>query len=117
LLTALVGCTEPKQVVKDRARISGSVTFNGQPLPAGTIGFQSTESSVTTAASIRDGVYTTDRAPLGKGTVTVDTASIQFGNPAKYVPIPAKYGDSTTSGLTVDVHAGDNENIDFVLEK
>jgi hypothetical protein len=117
LPAAIGGCGKAKQVVKDRANISGTVTLDGKPLVAGVLGIQSAEKRVSTSAMIIDGAYSTDRAPLGKNTVTVDTSSIQFGSPAKYVPIPAKYNDPTTSGFTVEIKAGENENVDFALKK
>ena len=100
LLSASVGCGGSKQVIKNRASVSGTVMFEGKPLPAGTIGFHSTERTVTTPATISDGVYYTDRAPLGKNEVTIDTSSVPFGNPSKYVAIPAKYSIPSTSGIT-----------------
>ena len=113
-----IGCTRQQQVLKDRATASGTVTFNGQPLPAGTIGFESTANKVTTSVSIREGgKYTTDRAPVGSALVTVDTSSIKYGNPAIYVAIPEKYNNAKTSGLTADIKPGENENIDFTLHK
>lgn len=105
------------QVVKDRATAAGTITFDGKPLPAGTIFFLSTNGAADTAVKIRDGAYFTDRAPVGKNSVIVDTSSIQMGNPAKYVPIPAKYNDTTTSGLSAEIKPGENENVNFSLEK
>jgi hypothetical protein len=94
------------------------ITLDGQPLPAGTIGFMSAEGPVATAVAIReDGTYSTNRAPIGKNVVTIDTNSIQVGNPPKYVPIPERYRNAETSGLTVELQAGKNENIDFALQK
>jgi hypothetical protein len=117
LLAALIGCGKPRQVVKDRATVSGAVTFNGRPLPAGTISFQSTTGPVVAATAIQEGgAYITDRAPIGKNTVTVDTTSVQFGNAAAYVPIPAKYSDPTKSGFTAEINAGENENVNFALQ-
>jgi len=117
-LAACAGCGSDKQVLSDRARASGTVTFDGQPLPAGTVLFSSMERPSSTAVAIfGDGVYSTDRAPIGKNVVTIDTASIQYGNPAAYVAIPDKYSDPRTSGFTVEIEAGENENVDFALEK
>src|SRR4051812_11203496 len=81
LLAEIAGCGKPKQAIQNRATVSGMVTFDGKPLPAGVVQFQSTERTVTTSANIYDGTYTTDRAPLGKNTVTIDTSSIVNGNP------------------------------------
>jgi hypothetical protein len=118
LAIATCGCGRKTQQIKDRATISGKVTFNGNPLPAGTIGLESKNGAATTAIPIGPGgTFFSDRAPIGDNLVTVDTASIHFGNPAAYVPIPEKYNNSRTSGLTVNIKAGSNENIDFRLDK
>jgi hypothetical protein len=118
LLIAVCGCGHKTQQIKDRASISGTVTLNGNPLPAGTIGLESANGAVTTAIPIAaGGTFSSDRAPIGKNLVTVDTASIHFGNPAAYVPIPEKYINSRTSGLSVDIKPGANENVEFKLVK
>jgi hypothetical protein len=118
VLSAISGCGNSPQVIKDRAIVSGKVTFGGQPLPAGTLGFESTTGPTTTAVPIgQGGAYSTDRAPVGKVLVTVDTSSIHFGNPAAYVPIPEKYNNSRTSGLTAEIKPGENENVNFDLQK
>jgi hypothetical protein len=118
LVVAACGCGHKPQQIKDRASISGTVTFNGSPLPAGTVGLESASGPVSTAIPIGPGgTFSSDRAPLGKNFITVDTSSIHFGNPSAFVPIPEKYNNSRTSGLTVDVKPGANENIDLKLEK
>jgi hypothetical protein len=112
------GCSPSSQGPKDRATVSGVVKFDGQPLPGGVLNFQSTERPVGAMIMIKPGgVYSTDRAPLGRNVVTVETASLQFGNGAAFVRIPVKYSDPKTSGLEVDVKPGANENVDFALEK
>lgn len=116
LLIAVIGCGKQAQGPKDRASVSGTVTFNGQPLPGGVMIFHSMERSDVTPISIYGGAYSTDRAPIGKNTVTVDTSSIPFGNPAAYVPIPAKYAEPQSSGLTTEIKSGDNE-ANFELKK
>jgi hypothetical protein len=104
-------------VVQNRASVSGAITFDGKPLPAGVVQFQSTEHTVTSSVMIFDGSYATDRAPLGKNTVTIETSSVLNGNPRAYVPIPAKYSDSTKSGLSAEIKPGSNEHVDFELKK
>lgn len=112
------GCSPTSSGPKDRATVSGIVKFDGQPLPGGVLNFQSTERPVGALIMIKPGgVYSTDRAPLGENVVTVETASLQFGNGAAFVRIPAKYSDPRASGLVIDVKPGANENVDFALEK
>ena len=111
------GCGPNKQVVADRASVTGTVTFNGTPLKGGTIRFFSLDGQVNASAMIMEGGhYSTDRAPLGKVKVSVETESLKFGNAAAYVPIPAKYTSPATSGLEADLEPGENENVDFALE-
>lgn len=118
LSAAIVGCSKHEQTLKDRAIISGVVIYDGKPLPAGTITFQAADGTTTTAVPIREGgKYSTPRAPLGKNAVSISTISVQYGNPAAYVAIPDKYGDPKLSGLTTDVQAGTNQNVDFNLAK
>jgi hypothetical protein len=79
--------------------------------------FHSMEHSISTPMSIANGAYTTDRAPIGKNSITVDTRSVKAGNPAAYVLIPEKYREPETSGLATEIKPGMNENVDFKLKK
>jgi hypothetical protein len=117
ILLASIGCGGGKEPPKDRTTVSGTVTLNGQPLPGGTIYFESAEGTGTSMIIGADGKYSTDRAPIGANRVTVETQSLQYGNTAAYVKIPTKYGDAMTSGLTAEVKAGDNADINFSLDK
>lgn len=114
----IAGCSQAPAGPKDRGVVTGVVTFDGQPLPGGVLNFQSTERPVGAMIMIKSGgTYATDRAPLGENVVTVETASLQFGNAAAFVRIPLKYSDPKTSGFVVDVKPGMNEHVDFVLKK
>ncbi|RIK70219.1 MAG: hypothetical protein DCC67_20860 [Planctomycetota bacterium] len=116
-LVATTGCGPSQPEDASRATVSGIVTLKGQPLPAGTITFETSDPPKATSVSITEGGrYSTDRVPIGACKVSVSTSSIQFGNPSAYVAIPEKYGDTATSGLTVDVKAGENENVNFELK-
>lgn len=115
LVACGLGCSQ-KPADLNRTMVSGAVTYDGKPLPAGAISFESSEKGIATSTSIKDGVYSTDRAPTGKVTIGVDTAPIQYGNPAKFVRIPAKYADSATSGISVEIKSGDNANVNFDLK-
>ncbi len=109
------GCGGQATGPKDRAVVSGVVSFNGSPLPAGTIGFESVSGPVRSSAPIKDGKFETDRAPLGELRVTVDTSTVQLGNPAAYVPIPERYMAPDTSGLSATIEPGGATDLDFSL--
>jgi hypothetical protein len=117
-MLASLGCTESKQVIEGRTITSGTVTLDGQPLRGGTVTFTSQEDSIiSTATNIRaGGKYRTDRAPAGKNRVSIETESLQWGNAGAYIPIPSKYSSPATSGLEVELQAGENENVDFALQ-
>jgi hypothetical protein len=118
LATAIPGCGRTPAGPKDRAVVSGVVKFDGQPLPGGVLNFHSTERPVGATTMIKPGgVYTTDRAPLGENVVTIETASLQFGNGAAFVRIPVKYSDPQASGLVIDVKSGTNADVNFELAK
>lgn len=112
-----IGCGPDTPVDENRTGISGAITFNGTPLKAGTITFDSTEKGLSTAVSVgSDGRYASNRVPLGSNIVTIETESLQYGSPHLYTKIPEKYADPSKSGLTVDVKPGTNENVNFELK-
>ena len=80
LLAALaVGCSSSRS----QGKISGKVTLNGQPLPAGNLTFHSEGKGSYNAPLMRDGTYQVVDVPVGAMVVTVDT---EFLNPNKKVP-------------------------------
>src|SRR5690606_13548327 len=50
---AVPGCGPDQQGDPNRAVVSGVVTYNGKPLPAGTISFESTDPPMASSALIR----------------------------------------------------------------
>lgn len=117
LSVVVLGCGPKAPVDENRTVISGTVTFDGKPLKAGTIRFDSSEKHIGTSTSIAsDGRYSTNRVPLGQNTVSIETESLQYGSPHLYVKIPEKYADPSKSGLSVDVKPGANENVNFELK-
>ena len=82
-----------------------TVTIDGKPLACGTIAFFSVKDPLySSMASIGvGGHFEVADAPAGKVLVAVQTKSALIGNPSAYVPIPDKYMDPQTSGLTADI--------------
>lgn len=113
----LVGCGGGPPKDESRTQVSGVVTLNGKPLPAGNLTFKAKDSPLAAQISIKaEGKYSTDRVPLGVNLVSVETESLQSGSPGLYTPIPAKYAEYMTSGLEVEVKPGVNENVNFDLK-
>jgi hypothetical protein len=87
LFGLVLGCGSSKAAP---AQVSGKVSYNGQPVPGGTVVFYSS-AGVYSAAINTDGTYTAADLPEGEMVVTVDTESL---NPdrktAAYTPSAIK---------------------------
>lgn len=129
LLIGLIGCSllcgcggNPATVP-----ISGTVTYQGKPLPSGTIIFESPGSRPATGTIVNGEIVqvTTyqpgDGVPIGKHNVAIQSVS-EAGSAAAADPgqatstgymqstslIPETYGDPATSGLQVETTRGRN---------
>jgi hypothetical protein len=104
--------------------VSGRVTLDGQPLPAGTITFVDAD-NITHSDQIQDGKYRVTHVAAGKVRVSVVTPlAIEFVTPGKPKSggplgglkppagkgpeVPEKYQDHEKSGLAYDVQRGEN---------
>jgi hypothetical protein len=126
LLSAASGCSEPK------GNVTGLVSFNGSPLPAGKITFICEGGTKPVfIADIRDGKYEIKGVPPGQVKITVATfkPSQSVARPPglgptsrpeteetpktpqeKYVEIPVRYGRAESSDLGYDMKPGDQEH-------
>jgi hypothetical protein len=123
LLVAL-GCSSSGELTT--APVSGKVTYNGKPVPNGTVMFVPDQGPAATGEIAKDGSYrlTTyndgDGAVLGNHKISItalqDTSGAlpeqRSGTPKALVP--RKYLSHETSGLTAEVQSGDNV-VDFSL--
>jgi hypothetical protein len=124
LAAALTGCGgEPKRDLP-KGTVKGTVTFKGQPLPAGTVAFQHASGEMSSASIDASGQYQLDAA-VGSNKVMVQSMEEQKPNPdpngmPRMLPgasrIPEKYSNFSTSGLSHDVKAGE-QTIDLKLEE
>jgi hypothetical protein len=115
---ALSGCGSGEV----RGRISGKVTFQGQPLSEGLVFFGNDDKGIHMSGDVKpDGTYEIITAkgaglPLGTYHVRVrppleplPTGVMRVApKPKKYANIPEKYREFETSGLTLTVKDGDN---------
>src|SRR5690606_36369527 len=111
------GCDSGPKIRPNRAVIQGKVTYQGKPVPGGFVLFYSAENPIynTEGTLNPDGTYAAD-APIGKLNVAVDTAVAQVGMPDRFVKLPAHYADPAKSGLTCEVVAGENADVNFDLK-
>ncbi len=118
ILTA--GCS------RGTGNISGTVKFNGEPLPAGTITFYDQDNGTSSDAIKPDGTYSVKKVPTGpvKVAIAVPLPIPMVGPgggepltlPVPKVPsIPANYLDAEQSGLGFEVKKGDQVH-DFLLK-
>jgi hypothetical protein len=111
--------------------VSGKVTYKGNPVPGGIITFIHPDGRNPETRIQEDGTYTID-APGGDVKVTVNTIPPKPGVPpfvklggqkmssepyypaGKYIPIPKKYGDASSTPLTFTVkRSNDPFNIEL----
>ena len=92
--------------------VSGTVRFNGKPLPKGRVTFvsQKTAGVFLTAPLAEDGSYRIAGCPAGPVKITVQTVAPRSGGArpgAKAAPaIPARYADADRSDLEYNVTRG-----------
>jgi hypothetical protein len=122
LVAAGMGCGGGKS----GGKVSGTVKYQGTPLPSGTVTFFDAKKQIVGSATIQNGSYTMEGVPPGKMMVSVTTPPAVMPNPnhppprgrpdatpLPVVPIPAQYGNPEQSGLTYDVNPGTQ---DFPIE-
>jgi hypothetical protein len=117
LLTSCVivlaaGCGSPT------ATVSGTISFDGNPLNSGFILFQASDGAVKTADIQPDGIYNVPELPPGPARIAINVPSppprgpdgVSADPPEAFdfepVLIPPKYGDIETSGLTFEISHG-----------
>lgn len=130
-VVALVGCSKSNSLVP--ARVTGSITYKGQPVKGGRLTFYTAEKVPYDGQISSDGTYTATDLPEGPMTVTIDTEPLKpqavkgkvanrragmMQQPAPgaetpehfYVKIPAKYAKIETTTLNVTLVRGKQEH-------
>lgn len=105
------------------ATLEGAVTHKGEPVPYALVIVQSGDQAAT-ASVAKDGTYRVEHAPLGEVQIGVNTEAgrglmlndvmaaqqSKTEKPAaKFIDIPQKYRDPSTSGITAIVAHGVNQ--------
>lgn len=116
-ISVIFGCGPKRAERPDRSRVTGKITYSGQPVQGGIITFLSTSGSGDSAGGMikADGTYSVADVPMGENQVTIDTEALRPELGSRYVKLPEKYLTAEESGLTLNVEAGENSK-DFVLE-
>lgn len=110
VLFALSGCGA------GGASVSGTITYQGKPLPTGAVTFSGGENgSVTVSSPISNGKYSMSEVPVGPVKISVTTpppspppppGTPAAAPPTETIPIPQKYAIADQSGLTYTVKSG-----------
>jgi len=124
LSTVLVGCGEESDQ-PDLAKVTGVVTYDGQPLESGTIVFYPAAGRSASGEIAKGEILplTTfkpeDGVPIGKHKVAIQ--SLDGDGKDMYAKrtslIPEKYGSPETSGLTAEIKSGEANELKFELTK
>src|SRR5262245_44187265 len=108
-LALFAGCGKP---AKKMVIVTGTVTYNGQPLKSGIVKFLAPNGDFATANIGADGQFTISEvtpgeqkvgympAPMGSGSSDGSKGSAPTEKP---VSVPVKFSDPQTSGVTVNV--------------
>lgn len=117
LAFSLSSCHRKAAIESNRGPISGVVTFDGKPIPAGTITMISTSDAIfRITAPLKDGAFVIADAPLGTVSVAVDTEPIAGNSPHQYVKIPQRYSKTETSGLSITIPPGGAKDVRIELK-
>jgi len=114
-IVMLVGCSDPKRAGK--YEVSGSVTWNGEPVETGFVTFHPEGGKSDEAGPLASGRYSF-YAHAGKNRVSIQAEKVAGFNQAMNQPnvvqfIPPKY--NTESELSAEVTADGDNTFDFAL--
>lgn len=116
-LAAIPGCGGSDYELKV-ARVSGVVTLDGEPLAEGYVSILVRKGRMGRGAIQSDGTFVigtykdADGAQVGSHTVVVKQVPRDEGGGKKNrVPIPKRYGKSNTSGLSIDIKPGEQNEL------
>jgi hypothetical protein len=118
LAVLLAGCDHAPKLRPGWAIVSGTVTYQGKPLPGGEVMWCTTKDG---AAIVRggpigqDGTFMLD-TPTGPATIAIHVSDLKKSQPSRYVDIPSKYTLVEKSGLTYEAKDGANKGVTFKLE-
>jgi hypothetical protein len=101
--------------------VSGTITYNGTPLNAGTITFFGKDDKSASGSIDADGKYTVANVPVGPVKIAIrtpppipdtkakDVPHVEGASAVKPIQIPPMYADQKSSDLTFTVNPGSQE--------
>jgi hypothetical protein len=129
-MLALAGCARYEyRLPETGATLEGTVTYGGETVQMAEINVFGEKDQ--TGGQIEDGRYKVERVPLGEVKIGVNTDAVRSnfigqqmarakgvssGPALKFIAVPSKYADPSTSGVTTTIKRGKN-TFDIVLTK
>jgi hypothetical protein len=104
LTGALLHTGQRASADEERASVEGTVTLDGQPLPAARVVFHLKDDQFIGAKTQADGKFRVKGVPVGTHKVTVEL--LKEGRSL----LPCKYAEEGRSVLRVEVKKGENTN-------
>jgi hypothetical protein len=122
---SLTGCGGAAKDAPSTVAASGTITFNGKPVPKASVAFTSDKGKAVMGETDDQGHFTLttnepgDGAPVGEYKVTLvpipDEVPDMFAAPGEKKPsdspFPAKYSDPTLTDLTATVTTDSSKNV------
>ena len=118
LAVMIGGCDRGPKLRPGWAIVSGTVTYQGKPLPGGEVMWCITKdgTSIVRGGPISEnGTFTLD-TPTGPAKVAVHVADLKKNQSSRYVEIPSKYTNVEQSGLIYEAKDGDNKDVKIDLQ-
>jgi|tagenome__1003787_1003787.scaffolds.fasta_scaffold20980105_4 hypothetical protein len=118
LALLIAGCGRAPKLRPGWAIVSGTVTYQGKPLPGGEVMWCTTKDGASVARGghiSENGTFTLD-TPTGPGKIAVHVADLKKARSSRYVEIPSKYSNVEQSGLSYEAKDGDNQNVKIDLQ-
>ena len=120
----MLGCNSQPESPIPLKQIAGTVTLNGEPLPAGSITFMPVAGTNSSTGEIVEGKFKLstfskdDGAPAGEYKVAVTAWTTLPDMGVEGVPaIPKQYFDANTSGLTATISEEAKQDIPIALTR
>jgi hypothetical protein len=118
-IVTLAGCGRPSFQL-ETSPVRGTVTLDDRPLPSGYVVVPTMKGRMATGRIQPDGTFEMTTYSPGDGVQTGSQRVIVTPAPGdepveKRVPIPQRYQQAGTSGLTIDVKPGEEHVLDLKL--
>lgn len=113
----LTGCSQREAVDPTTAIAIGTTSVDGKPASGAMLTLSSVDDPRKRATGFvrMDGTFRVAGSPIGTCKVILDTSDMKMRSPEKYVPIPKKYQNLSTTNLEIELKPGKNEGLELKI--